>query len=280
MWPIRAHHRIGLLVFMLFAILALGSIGTSLYSSTSQETSNKQVSKEATIQETTADTTLGGTQPESTASTGTVPQKTGSATVTPGSWVSAIGDSVMLGAAESLLQEIPNLALIDAQGSRQPPAAIDVLRQRSVAGQLGEEVVFHVGNNGPFTAEHFDAMMRVLADVRTVLVVNLSVPPGVEDPIAVPNNAVLTDGVQRYPNAVLVDWHAVSTGHPEYFGEDNTHLTLKGAQAYAGLVAAALGGPEEGSVESPGPRETISWGEGGSSGKCIGPPSWCVAVTP
>ncbi len=36
------------------------------------------------------------------------------------------------------------------------------------------------------------------------------------------NNAVMTDGVQRYPNAVLVDWHAVSTGHPEFFGEDNT----------------------------------------------------------
>ncbi len=44
-------------------------------------------------------------------------------------------------------------------------------------------MVVHVGNNGPFTAEHFDEMMRVLADVRMILVVNLSVPPGVEDPL-------------------------------------------------------------------------------------------------
>ncbi len=131
MSPIRVHHRIGLLVFILFAILALASLGTSLYSSTSQETSNEQVSKEATIQETTADTTPGSTQPEGTARTATAPQKTGSATVAPANWVSTIGDSVMLGAIESLLQEMPNLALIDAQGSRQPPAAIDVLRLRS-----------------------------------------------------------------------------------------------------------------------------------------------------
>jgi hypothetical protein len=41
--------------------------------------------------------------------------------------VSAIGDSVMLGAVGAL-QQIPNLVLVDAQGSRQPPAALDILR--------------------------------------------------------------------------------------------------------------------------------------------------------
>jgi lysophospholipase L1-like esterase len=53
-----------------------------------------------------------------------------------------------------------------------------------------------------------------------------------------PNNKVLADGVARYPDkAVLVDWHARSAGHPEYF-YDGLHLTPSGARAYAGLIAA------------------------------------------
>jgi hypothetical protein len=37
---------------------------------------------------------------------------------------------------------------------------------------------------------------------------------------------------------VLVDWHARSAGHPEYF-YDGLHLTPSGARAYAGLISAA-----------------------------------------
>jgi hypothetical protein len=136
------------------------------------------------------------------------------------------------------VQEVPNLAVLDARGCRQAPDAIDVLRGWRAAGQLGEVVVVHVGSNGPLYPGQFDEMMGVLEGVRRVLVVNVTVPPGVGDPVAVPNNAVLADGVERYPNtAVLVDWYAASVGHPEYFWEDGTHLTPEGAWAYAGLIA-------------------------------------------
>ena len=191
--------------------------------------------------ETTAGTTTGIAQPESTVRIATVPEKTTSATAAPAGRVSAIGDSVMLGAVYALQQEIPNLSAIDAQGCLQAPAAIDILRSRRDAGQLGDVVVVHIGNNGPLTAETFDEMMRVLAGVRKVLIVNLTVPPNVNDPIAVPNNGVLANGVQRYPNTALVDWHAASAGHAEYFGEDSIHLTLQGAQAYADLISTSLG---------------------------------------
>jgi len=72
------------------------------------------------LEETTAYTTTGSTQPETTALPAAVPEKTAPATVAPRDWATAIGDSVMLGAIDALLQEIPNLALIDVQGSRQP----------------------------------------------------------------------------------------------------------------------------------------------------------------
>jgi peptidoglycan/LPS O-acetylase OafA/YrhL len=153
----------------------------------------------------------------------------------PTGTVTAVGDSVMLGAVGPLQREIPNLAVIDARGSRQPPEAIAVLRQLRAAGKLGNVVVVHIGNNGPFTAEQFDEMMGVLSGAREVLVVNTTVPDGYS---WAPNNEVLADGVRRYPNrAVLVDWHAASAGHPGFFW-DGLHLTPRGARAYADLIAA------------------------------------------
>src|ERR687886_23022 len=279
MW-IRRHRRMGLFVFILLAMLALGAIGAFLYSTnTSLLKTNEQASKETTTKETTTITTTATTQPESTTVTAAVPEKTTPATTAPhAGWVSAIGDSVMLGAVEALQQKMPNLGLLNAQGSRQPAAAIDIMRQWRTAGYLGDAVVIDIGNNGPFTSEQFDEMMGVLAGVPKVLIVTLTVPPGVENPVAASNNTVLIDGAQRYPNTVLVDWHGASVNHPEYFSGDSTHLSLQGAQAYADLIASRLG-RSEGSGAPPGPQETISWGEGGFFGKCVGPRSWCVITT-
>jgi hypothetical protein len=187
---------------------------------------------------------------------------------------------VMLGAVEALQQKMPNLGLLNAQGSRQPAATIDILRQWRTAGYLGDTVVIAIGNNGPISSEQFDEMMGVLGGVPKVLIVTVTVPPSVQQaPIAASNNTVLIDGAQRYPNnTVLVDWRVASANYPEYFWGDGTHLTLQGAQAYAELIASQVS-QEEGSQAPPGPQETISWGAGGFMGKCVGPRSWCVATT-
>jgi hypothetical protein len=238
-------------------------------------------SQNTSPEETTATaTTAQSTQLESAAETAPAPERTTAATMgEPATgWVSAMGDSVMIGAIEALEQEIPNLGLLNAQGSRQPSAAIDLLQRWRAAGYLGDAVVIDIGNNGPLSSEQFDEMMGVLVGVPKVLIVSLTVPPGVEDPVAASNNAVLTAGVQRYSNTVLVDWQAASADHPEYFsGDDNIHLSLQGAQAYADLIAAHLGDEEaaEGSVAPPGSKERITWGEGGAFGECVGPSAWC-----
>ena len=154
----------------------------------------------------------------------------------PAGTVTSVGDSVMLGAVDTLQQAVPNLALIDARGNRQATEAIAVLEGLRTAGKLGDVVVVHIGNNGVFTDEEFDEMMRVLSGARKVLVVNTTVP---ETYSWAPNNEVLAAGVQRYPEkAVLVDWHAASAGHPEYFW-DGLHLTPEGAKVYADLISAA-----------------------------------------
>ena len=151
--------------------------------------------------------------------------------------VTAIGDSVMLAAAGDLALAISGIE-IDAEVGRPVSAAIDVLRALYNAGQLGDVVVVHIGNNSPFSPSQFDEMMELMAGVTRVVFVNLKVPRGWEGP----NNAVLAEGVTRYPSAVLADWYSASVDHPEFF-LDGVHLRPEGVQAYAQLMAAYVGSP-------------------------------------
>jgi lysophospholipase L1-like esterase len=141
----------------------------------------------------------------------------------------------MVGAAGELTRAIGEPE-IDAEVGRQAPAVIELLNQRRAEGQLGDEVVVHIGNNGTLSAEQFDEMMQALKGVRKVVFVNVKVPRYWEQP----NNDVLAEGVRRYSNAVLADWHAASANRPEFFVEDGYHLRSEGQQVYADLIAAQL----------------------------------------
>lgn len=152
----------------------------------------------------------------------------------PPTRIFAIGDSVMLSASPSLGDLVPNIE-VDAAVSRQVEAGIEVLRARRDSGTLGDVVVVHLGTNGDFEPEEFDEIMAVTEGVQRVVFLNLKVPRDWEGY----NNQVIAEGVARHPNAVLIDWHNVSTAHPEYFYEDDIHLERPGGDAYAGLIAAA-----------------------------------------
>jgi peptidoglycan/LPS O-acetylase OafA/YrhL len=153
--------------------------------------------------------------------------------------VSAIGDSVMLGAVGGLQKDIHGLTVVDAEVGLQVYAATDTLRYRRSLGQLGDVVIVHLGNNGTFTKGQFDEIMRVLSGVDRVVFVNVAVPRAWEDP----NNEVIAEGVERYPNAVLVDWHSASADRPEIFYKDGYHLRPGGQRLYADLISSYL--PEE-----------------------------------
>ncbi|MBI1886000.1 MAG: acetyltransferase [Chloroflexi bacterium] len=149
--------------------------------------------------------------------------------------VTALGDSVMLGSADQLAQTIQGVS-IDAEVGRQASSFIELLGALKANGYLAKRVVLHVGNNGVITESEFDEMMSILADVPQVVFVNVKVPREWEGP----NNAVLAEGVKRYPNAVLIDWYGASVDHPEFFWDDGIHLRPEGGLLYANLIAAAL----------------------------------------
>jgi len=153
--------------------------------------------------------------------------------------VSAIGDSVMLGAVGGLQKDIQGLGAVDAEVGLQVYDAIDILQSRRASGQLGNVVIVHLGDNGAFTKGQFEQIMRLLSGVDRVLFVNVTVPRTWEDP----NNEVIAEGVKRHPKAVLVDWHSASSDRPEIFYNDGYHLRPKGQRIYADLVSSYL--PEE-----------------------------------
>jgi lysophospholipase L1-like esterase len=141
----------------------------------------------------------------------------------------------MLGAARELQRVMPGLT-VDARVSRQISAATDVLRQRRRAGMPDQFVIVHIGDNGYIKPEQFDALLQLVKDVPHIIILNVKEPRRWETA----NNLVIADVVRQYPNAVLIDWHAASSSHPEYFGPDGIHIGSVGARAFTQLIVEQL----------------------------------------
>jgi hypothetical protein len=176
---------------------------------------------------TTAPATTASSQPAG--ATGTPPP-----TATPNPAIpriTLVGDSVMVGAANALVQALGPVN-IDAAVNRQFGQAIDILRAYKQQGKLSDTVVVHMGTNGVITQGHMDAIYEILGDRKRVVFVNLKVPRRWEQG----DNDVIAANVARHPNSVLIDWHTIGNQHPEYFYEDGIHLRPDGARAYAELI--------------------------------------------
>jgi lysophospholipase L1-like esterase len=151
--------------------------------------------------------------------------------------VTAIGDSVMLGAADALAGTIGrDRTTVDAAESRQFSDGVDKIQQYKDSGELGDEVVVQLGTNGTIDPDDFQRMMQILKNTKRVVIINAKVPRPWEEEV----NQVLGDGVKQYKNSVLVDWHRAGGDHPEWFYDDGLHLRPDGAAAYAELVAAKV----------------------------------------
>ncbi len=190
-----------------------------------------------TTSTTTLDPTTSTAAPASSTSTSSPPDTTvppPPATL-PDVLVTGLGDSVLLEAKDSLEARLPN-ASIDAVVGRQFKELLAEATSLRDSGKLGQEVILQLGNNGPVTGSQFDDVMDVLRGARRVVVVNDKVPRPWEGP----NNDMLADGVTRWPNAVLVDWHKQGAAHPELFADDGTHMGPKGVSVFVELIVANL----------------------------------------
>ena len=151
-----------------------------------------------------------------------------------GHTITAIGDSVMLGAVSTLNQALPG-ATVNAVEGRQASGAFTLLNGLIDQGHLGPNLVLHIGTNGTIDPRALDSLLAKVPD-RHVIVLNLHVPRPWQDL----NNAILTAAVRNHPNVRLLDWNAAASAHPEWLYNDGIHLRPAGAAAYRDLILSAL----------------------------------------
>jgi hypothetical protein len=153
----------------------------------------------------------------------------------PQGWIAALGDSIMLGATEEIEQRFgPDV--VDATVSRQfldAPELMADLASRDVPPQV---VVVGLGTNGPVQAEDFDRAMEAISPRTLVAFINVHVPRGWE---ATSNNEI-TAGVDRYDNAILIDWFSEASERRELLAGDGFHPSGEGRIILADLIAQAI----------------------------------------
>ncbi len=167
------------------------------------------------------------------AATGQLPTATTTVPTPVAGPVTAVGDSILLDIQPQLLADVPALD-VDGLVSRQFTAGIAVVQADRAASLLGKVLVVELGTNGAVTPADVDALVAAAGGVTRIVLVNVCVPR----PWAALDNAVLADGVARHADvAVLADWNALATPHPEWFAADQVHLNPGGATALAALIA-------------------------------------------
>ncbi|MEC0266884.1 acyltransferase family protein [Paenibacillus anseongense] len=145
--------------------------------------------------------------------------------------VTAVGDSVMLGAAPVLEKMLEGI-VVDAKISRQLSQATDIIKQFKADKKLGQIVVIHLGTNGPFTSDQLEKLLETIGEERKIVLMNTRVPRKWQDTV----NDTLADASKKYVNVKLLDWHSFSEDKPDWFASDGVHLTTKGAEAYSNFI--------------------------------------------
>ena len=147
----------------------------------------------------------------------------------------AIGDSVMLGAANVLTERG---ITVDALKSRPFRQALEIGNYLKSVNRLGEIVIIHLGTNNYVDQKTLDDIMVPLADVDTVVFVTNHVPSKKwQDP----NNVLMRAMPDKYGNVKILDWYTIAVAHPEYLYGDKIHLNPEGQAVYADLIMQAIG---------------------------------------
>lgn len=145
----------------------------------------------------------------------------------------AVGDSLLVSAAPLLRRSGFD---IQARVGRQFSTAPAIVR--SYGGSLPRNLVIELGTNGTVRLATCRRVVRAAGPSRRVFLVTNRVPRTWQDP----NNAALRACDRSFPahRVRIVDWHAASSGHPEWFAGDGVHTSVSGRRAFARLIDRAV----------------------------------------
>lgn len=166
-----------------------------------------------------------------------MPTSDGTETESPVSGdITAVGDSVMLGAVPALQETLPG-CVIDATESRQVWDGLKVIKALDQNGQLGDTVIIGLGTNGIFKTSTAQDILDYLGPDRTVYWVTAY---GKYLKWQADVNQLIFDLAEENENVHILDWAAAAPEHPEWFYDDGLHLNATGQTGYADFIAQGI----------------------------------------
>lgn len=145
----------------------------------------------------------------------------------------AVGDSLMVSVTPWMASQGFR---VHAKVGRQFSTAPGIVR--SFGSKLPRNVVVELGTNGTVSLGACRSVITMAGKYRRVFLVTARVPRSWE----AGNLRTLTacDASFARKRVRIIDWHAHSAGHPEWFAGDRVHLTSSGRQAFRELIDAEV----------------------------------------
>ncbi len=154
--------------------------------------------------------------------------------------ITAVGDSVMLGASPSIMNLTP-ACIIDATESRQAANTLEAIKALDAEGKLGRTVIIGVGTNGPFSESVGQEIIDYLGKNRNIYWVNVYAE---SIQWVSQSNSVINRLVEKNKNVTLIDWYSLGESHPEWFYNDGVHLREdskgQGQSGYAKFIVDSI----------------------------------------
>lgn len=150
--------------------------------------------------------------------------------------VTAVGDSVMADAADSLQQVMPH-AFVDAQVGRQGNASPDVIKSLKAKGQLKKIVILNLGTNGPMTKQTINDILNSIGKDHQIYWINAHVPTKDWQQSV---NQEIHDAAKTHKNVHEVDWYSLSKQHDDWFAQDHVHMNEQGNVNFTRLIVTTI----------------------------------------
>lgn len=153
-----------------------------------------------------------------------------------GDWlITAVGDSVMVDAANDLQEVMPH-AMVKAKVGMQGTAGLNILKDLVNKNQLSPIVVVNLGTNGAISDQVADEIVQTVGD-RQLYWITPHVPTRPWQKAVV---AQIKREAKQHPNVHVVDWNTKSKNHPNWFGKDNVHMNEIGNAQFTRLLVTTI----------------------------------------
>jgi hypothetical protein len=144
----------------------------------------------------------------------------------------ALGDSVMIGAADRLAARLGPGFSMNAKVGRQANEFVEIVQKLKREGHRPEAMIIQMGDNGPLYGEDMEAIQRATGGVGELFLVSDHAPVSWQRE----SNEALAEAAADWPHTTLIDWAPLAAAHENLLW-DGIHLTPAGAALYTRLIS-------------------------------------------